>query len=132
MFNERLKIAMEEANLSQADLAKLSGISKSSISQYLSGKFKAKPENLFILAKVLNKPASWLASEVDMDGKDKVLDPIASYSVNSTDKSKFYNDLSRLFSSDDFVHKAQGISKEFNQVNLKKLLKLIKNDMSVK
>lgn len=38
MFSERLKKAMQDLGLSQAQLSKLTGIGRSSISQYLSGK----------------------------------------------------------------------------------------------
>jgi len=37
-FSERLKQAMVERNMTQAELSALTGIGKSSISQYLSGK----------------------------------------------------------------------------------------------
>ena len=37
-FATNLKKAMEERNMSQAELSALTGIGKSSISQYLSGK----------------------------------------------------------------------------------------------
>lgn len=38
MFQERLEQAMQKLNLNQAKVANLTGISKASISQYLSGK----------------------------------------------------------------------------------------------
>lgn len=38
MFNEKLKKAMQDLGISQAQLVGLTGIGKSSISQYLSGK----------------------------------------------------------------------------------------------
>ena len=38
MFSERLKKAMQELGLSQAQLSKMTGIGRSSISQYISGK----------------------------------------------------------------------------------------------
>ena len=37
-FAERLKEVMKEQNLSQSDLSHLTGIGRSSISQYLSGR----------------------------------------------------------------------------------------------
>jgi transcriptional regulator with XRE-family HTH domain len=38
MFNQNLKRAMDERNITQSELAALTGLSKSGISQYLSGK----------------------------------------------------------------------------------------------
>lgn len=67
-FNKRLKIAMSNRNINQAKLSKLSGISKPLISNYLSGKYKAKQDNLYIIAKILNVNEAWLMGfDVDME-----------------------------------------------------------------
>lgn len=52
-FAENLKAAMEEKNINQAELCKRTGISKSFISQYLSGKFKPRDDKLTLLAQAL-------------------------------------------------------------------------------
>lgn len=59
-FNNRLKQAMEYRNVKPAELSKLTNIGKSSISQWLSGKYSAKQDKIFIIAKALNVNPSWL------------------------------------------------------------------------
>ena len=49
-FAERLKNAMEQADMSQAELSLQSGASKAAISQYLSGKNTPGPERVKALA----------------------------------------------------------------------------------
>lgn len=59
-FSERLRDAMNEIGYKQTDLANAAGLDKSLISNYLSGKYKARQENLYRLAKALNVSESWL------------------------------------------------------------------------
>ena len=49
MFVQRVKQAMSEQNISQAELVKLTGISKGSISQYLSGRMCRVKRKLLLL-----------------------------------------------------------------------------------
>ena len=59
-FSERLKEAMLAKDYKQTDLAKASGLDKSLISNYLSGRYKARQENLYLLAKALDVSETWL------------------------------------------------------------------------
>lgn len=59
-FNNRLKQAMEYRNVKPAELSKLTNIGKSSISQWLAGKYSAKQDKIFVIAKALNVNPSWL------------------------------------------------------------------------
>lgn len=56
----KLKQAMEEKGISQADLVRLTGISKGSISQYLSGKNIPRQKKLNAIANALNVSPEWL------------------------------------------------------------------------
>ncbi len=60
MFVQRLKQAMTEKGISQSELVKLTGISRSGISQYLSGKNIPRKKALNIIAKALNVTPEWL------------------------------------------------------------------------
>lgn len=51
-FAERLKYAMEQADLKQSALSEQAGISKAAISQYLSGKNTPNQERIKALADV--------------------------------------------------------------------------------
>lgn len=67
-FSNRLKKAMKDNNLSSAELSKKASIDKSSISNYLSGNYKAGQDNLTILAETLNVSEPWLMGyDVDAD-----------------------------------------------------------------
>ena len=51
-FKERVKSLMERDNISQKELAKLSGISEASVSRYLSGDLRPRMDILTNIAKV--------------------------------------------------------------------------------
>ncbi len=59
-FAERLKIAMDRLGMNQVELARKSGISKSGITQYVSGKYEAKQKALHDLALALDVNEAWL------------------------------------------------------------------------
>lgn len=70
-FNEKLKKAMQDLNLTQAQLAGLTGIGKSSISQYLSGKNIPTEERQAYIAEVLGLPSDYFNQE-DTTVKKKI------------------------------------------------------------
>lgn len=57
---ERLEHAMSLRKVSQTDLWKLTGISRSSLSEYLQGKFEPRSGTLVKIAKALDVSESWL------------------------------------------------------------------------
>lgn len=59
-FANRLNAALTIRGLKPAELSKISGISKSSISEYLKGKFKPRQDGVYILSKSLNVSEPWL------------------------------------------------------------------------
>ena len=59
-FSKRLKDTIEMKGISQTELSKRTGLDKSLISNYISGKYKAKSTNLFLIAKALNVSEAWL------------------------------------------------------------------------
>lgn len=56
----RMREAMQLRNITQADLIKTTGITKSSISSYINGKYEPKHDNIYKIAKALNVSESWL------------------------------------------------------------------------
>lgn len=60
MFKERLLQAMKLRNTNQSTLSKLTGIGKSSLSQYLSGVYNPKQDKIYLLSKALSVDPSWL------------------------------------------------------------------------
>jgi len=53
-FANRLKTAMENSNMKAVDLHNKTGISKSTISEYLAGSYEPKQKNIYKLATALN------------------------------------------------------------------------------
>lgn len=59
-FNERLKEAVSESNMSQSEISRLSGVPRTSLNKYLAGVSKAGNVYLYSLAQVLNVDVLWL------------------------------------------------------------------------
>ncbi|HBJ9579257.1 TPA: helix-turn-helix domain-containing protein [Staphylococcus pseudintermedius] len=59
-FEDRLKQIMSERKISQSELSRRTGIGRNSISDYLNGKYEAKQDKVFELAKALNVNEAWL------------------------------------------------------------------------
>lgn len=62
-FNNRLLKALMINNMSQAELARRSGVDKGSISRYLQGKFSPKQGAVYSMARVLGVSPAWLIGE---------------------------------------------------------------------
>mgnify|MGYP003361684911 CR=1 FL=1 len=60
IFAERLESAMQQAQMTSAQLAKATGIGRSSISQWLSSKYVAKHDKVVTLAAALKVDPEWL------------------------------------------------------------------------
>lgn len=96
-ISNRLKVAMQNKNILPIQLAKLTGIDKSSISNYLSGKYKANQFSLTKLSDVLGVSETWLmgydVSVTDRTGSDTDKEYIYKYSLLSNEDKKTINDL---------------------------------------
>lgn len=70
-FKDRLRLAIDRSGLSQAAVGRKAGIRRQIISDYLKGKYEAKQENIYRLAKALNVTEAWLMglSDSSMDTK---------------------------------------------------------------
>lgn len=64
----RLKEAMDVRHIRAIDLSQITGIGKSAISQYLSGKVNPKQDKVYALARALDVSESWLMGlDVEME-----------------------------------------------------------------
>lgn len=63
MFSKKLRMAMETLNLTQTQICKLTGIGRSSISQYLSGKNEPTVARKKAIASALGLAADYFDSE---------------------------------------------------------------------
>ena len=64
-FSDRLRTSMDAANMKAVELHELTGISKASISEYLSGSYEPKQRNIFKIAQALNVSPSYLMGVSD-------------------------------------------------------------------
>ena len=69
---KRIKQMMQIRDITQADLARITGISASSISDYLSGKYQPKQDKIALIADALSVNPGWLM------GYDEPKKPISS------------------------------------------------------
>lgn len=68
-FGERLRAAMEASGVKAAELGRMCDVNKSTISQYLSGKYEAKHERVVQFAEALRCSPMWLEGyDVPMSG----------------------------------------------------------------
>ena len=59
-FADRLRRAMDNAGVKQADLVRETGLDKGAVSSYLAGKYEPKQKAVAAMAKCLNVPELWL------------------------------------------------------------------------
>ena len=90
-FAERLKKALDDRGLRSVDLARMTGIDKSLISNYLSGRFKAKQNKLYLIAKALNVPETWLMGYDEEDTQTDELTAILEDARNDPDKRMMFS-----------------------------------------
>ena len=64
-FSDRLRTSMDAASMKAVELHELTGISKASISEYLSGSYEPKQRNIFKIAQALNVSPSYLMGVSD-------------------------------------------------------------------
>lgn len=66
----RIKQAMKEKGMTQAELSKESGVSKSTLSEWLNDKYEPKQNNIYILSQTLGVSPTWLMGlDVEKDIK---------------------------------------------------------------
>lgn len=70
-FANRLNKAILLRNIKPIELSEKTGIDKSKISSYMSGRYKAKQDGVYLLARALNVNEAWLMGlDVPMDRKN--------------------------------------------------------------
>ena len=65
MFAKKLKDALNHANMTQAQLAAKSGLTKASISQYVKGKHLPSPKAVSAIAAALDMPELYFTDEAE-------------------------------------------------------------------
>lgn len=71
-FKDRFNEILNDKNTSMADVAKITGISRSSLSEYAKGKFVPKQDKVYLISKVLDVSPAWLMGfDVEIDNHKK-------------------------------------------------------------
>lgn len=65
VFSDRLRLIMSERNMSQAELCRITGIPKSAVNQYLSGRFQPRQGRTEIICRTLDVNPAWLVGLED-------------------------------------------------------------------
>ncbi len=73
IFAQRLREAMEERGMKPTDLSEASGVDKAAISNYLNGKYIAKQDKVYALARALRVNPAWLMGQ--SEDKSTVFEP---------------------------------------------------------
>lgn len=84
-FSNRLNMAMRTRNIKATELSLKTGIAKSSLSEYINGKYEAKQDGVYLLAKALNVNEAWLMGlDVPMEKEsDDLLKKIGATSLSN-------------------------------------------------
>ena len=89
-ISTRIKQVMKERGMTQSELSKESGISKSTLSEWLNDKYEPKQNSIYILSQTLGVSPTWLMG-LDVD-KENELDISEIYNqLNKPRKNKVYN-----------------------------------------
>ena len=92
-FAERLRIALDFRNMKATELSALTGINKSTISQYLSKEYEPKRDRLELFAKTLNVNEAWLIGydvpmEINSSNNDSLIEE---YELNPEELKEYEN-----------------------------------------
>lgn len=99
IISKRFKEALQTKGIKQAEVVEKTGIPKSSISSYLSGRYVPKQTNLYKIAKVLDVNVLWLMGydvPMDADNSNTNVEQYAEHIQKYSDKffEKLLSDLS--------------------------------------
>ena len=117
-FAERLRMALDFINMKATELSELTGINKSTISQYLSNEYVAKRDRIELFAKILNVNEAWLIGyDVPMETNNQ--DDLEEYEL-SHDELKEYENIKMTTSTLMFNGRP---ASESDKIELERILK---------
>ena len=89
-IKDRLNQAMKENSLTMSDLARATGLNRSTISRYLSGTIEPKRDALGAMAKALHVSPSWLMGDTIPDYIVDLPESSVNFDFDMSDKGKEY------------------------------------------
>lgn len=119
-FAERLRMALDSRNMKATELSELTGINKSTISQYLSKEYEPKRDRIELFSKILNVNEAWLTGyDVPMEANNQDDSIIEEYEL-SPDELKEYENIKMTTST--LMFNSRPASKN-DKIELEKILK---------
>lgn len=119
-FAERLRMALDSRNMKATELSELTGINKSTISQYLSKEYEPKRDRIELFSKILNVNEAWLTGyDVPMETNNQDDSIIEEYEL-SPDELKEYENIKMTTST--LMFNGRPVSKN-DKIELEKILK---------
>lgn len=119
-FGERLGLALNLRNIKATELSELTGINKSTISQYLAKEYEPKRNRIELFAKVLNVSETWLIGyDVPMEVNEQADSIIEDYKL-SADELKEYENIKMTTSTLMFNGRP---ASESDKIELERVLK---------
>ena len=117
-FAERLRMALNFRNMKATELSELTGINKSTISQYLSKEYEPKRDRIELFAKILNVNEAWLIG-YDVPIETNNQDDLEEYEL-SHDELKEYENIKMTTSTLMFNGRP---ASESDKIELERILK---------
>lgn len=107
--SRRLEQAMNFRLMTAADLSRLTGISKSSISRYMSGEYNPNSEKLYKLSKALNVNEAWLLgyNEVEMERESDEVREQRSKTIEEDMSDMMLRKMNELYKTLSFQQKVE-------------------------
>lgn len=119
-FGERLGLALNLRNIKATELSELTGINKSTISQYLAKEYEPKRNRIELFAKILNVSETWLIGyDVPMEVNEQADSIIEDYKL-SADELKEYENIKMTTSTLMFNGRP---ASESDKIELERVLK---------
>lgn len=107
-FANRLNTALEHRQITKAELARLSGLSKSSITRYAKGDWEAKQDAVYAIAQALNVNEAWLMG-YDAPMERVYSELLASIAEdNKSGRTAAVEELRRTYGTEHSIHSTYG------------------------
>ena len=110
----RLRLALDNNNMKQVDLAQKTGIPKSAISQYLSGKVNPKQDKIFLMAEALGVTEAWLMGVEEENTNSTTATPHPSLTPAKYKKFKVLGDIACVQPTEAIQQVEEFIETELN------------------
>lgn len=92
----RINEALSRNEMSKAELSRRTGISPSSLSEYLSGKYEPKQDKIYLISRALNVDPVWLLGFEDEDSEQQ------KHEEPKVDVKDIINNATFLFDGNDY------------------------------